>query len=123
MSWKKERVVNRRGLYTLALVAASPIPFLAGLDDVPGWQGFGRGLFVGMLYWGPLQLPRGGYLLLVAAIYWIGYFAVLRELPGWKMTGEALCIVSLLVFIPVGIVRMLNEPRRPRPAASETPAP
>jgi hypothetical protein len=116
-------VATRRGLYTLALVAASPIPFLAGLDNVPGWQGFGRGLFVGMLGGAPLQLPKGAYLLAVAAIYQITYFAVLRELPDWRSTGETLCIVSLLVFLPTGIVRMLLERSRRRALASTAPPP
>jgi hypothetical protein len=45
---KKEHPEMNWGIYfLLAVIAGSWAAFLLGLDDVSGWQGFGKGLVVG----------------------------------------------------------------------------
>jgi hypothetical protein len=41
--------MDRREYIMLFSVALGWALFFGGLDDVPGWQGFGRGLFAGTL--------------------------------------------------------------------------
>jgi len=84
----------------LLLVVCCWAAFLLGLDEIPGWQGFGKGLAVGSLAAG-MRFRRISIALLLLAGCWAAFLAGLDKVPGWQGMGKGAAVGSLglLVFV------------------------